>query len=99
MPPGPAHKLEESIQANRPPSEKCLKQTGVFSVTPQKLEEYIQAYLKPNEESLKQLDQAVDAISELLLRSEIPVMKVAKVRAGARAQDPRRVHCSYRCWC
>ena len=56
-----------------------------------KLEEDIRANLKPNEASLKQIDQAVDTISDLL-RSEIPVMKVAKVRlrAGARALDSGR---------
>ncbi|XP_052024854.1 2'-5'-oligoadenylate synthase 2 isoform X3 [Apodemus sylvaticus] len=51
--------------------------SGVSSVPADKLEEYIRANLKPNEASLKQIDQAVDTISDLL-RSEIPVMKVAK---------------------
>lgn len=99
MPSGPAHKLEKSIQANLTPNENCLKQITVSSVPSQKLEEYIQAYLKPNGESLEQIDQVVDAIWDLL-RSEIPVKKVAKVRlrVGARALHPRRVRCPHR-WC
>lgn len=52
---------------------------GVPPMPSQKLEEYIQANLKPDEESLKQIDQAVDAISDLLCSEEtINVLKVAK---------------------
>lgn len=47
-----------------------------------KLEEYIQANLKPNEECLKQIDQAVNAILDILWKSEIPVKRVVKVRPG-----------------
>ena len=100
MPSGPVHKLEKSIQANLTPNENCLKQIAVSSVPSQKLEGYIQENLKPNRESLKQIDQAVDAIWDLL-RSQIPVKEVAKgrLRVGARALHPRRVRCSQRWWC
>ncbi|XP_021019121.1 2'-5'-oligoadenylate synthase 2 [Mus caroli] len=77
VPSGPVHKLEKSIQANLPPNENCLQQIAVSLVPSQKLEEYIQANLKPNRKSLKQIDQAVDAIWDLL-RSQIPVKEVAK---------------------
>lgn len=75
----PVQKLEKSVQVNLEPDEKCLSQTEVSSVPSQKLEEYIQANLKPDEESLKQIDQAVDAISDLLCSEVmIDVLKVAK---------------------
>lgn len=92
VPSRPVHRLEESIQANLQPNEKCLKQIGVSSVPAHKLEEYIQAHLKPCEESLKQIDQEVDAICFLLLSKEMPVVEVAKVRprVGARTLDPGR---------
>lgn len=84
----PVQKLEKSVQVNLEPDEKCLSQTEVSSVPSQKLEEYIQANLKPDEESLKQIDQAVDAISDLLCNDVmINVLKVAKVRLRVGAQD------------
>lgn len=77
VPPMPVQKLEKSVQVNLELDEKCLSQTEVSSVPSQKLEEYIQANLKPDEESLKHIDQAVDAISDLLWVT-IDVLKVAK---------------------
>ncbi|XP_051017547.1 2'-5'-oligoadenylate synthase 2 [Acomys russatus] len=60
------------------PGWSCCWSSGMPSVPAHKLEEYIQANLKPNIECLKKIDQAVDAISDILRNSEIPVERVAK---------------------
>ncbi|CAH6778849.1 Oas2 [Phodopus roborovskii] len=52
--------------------------TSVTSVPAHKLEDFIQVNLTPNEECLKLIDQDVDAISNFLRNSEIPVVRVAK---------------------
>ncbi|KAL6035452.1 hypothetical protein STEG23_005654, partial [Scotinomys teguina] len=54
------------------------RSSGLPSVPAHKLEEFIQAELKPNEECLKLIDRDVDAISDFLRNSEIPVLRVAK---------------------
>ncbi|KAL1768859.1 hypothetical protein HispidOSU_028751A [Sigmodon hispidus] len=52
--------------------------SDLTSVPAYKLEEFIYENLKPNKECLKLIDQDVDAISDFLQNSKIPVIRVAK---------------------
>lgn len=58
----------------------------MHAVPAYKLKDFIDAKLKPSEECLKLIDQDVDAISDFLWSSELPVRGVAKVRARLETQ-------------
>lgn len=62
------------------------------AVPAHQLKDFIHAKLKPSEECLNLIDQDVDAISDFLRSSELPVRKVAKVRAGFETEAAPHPH-------